>query len=82
MQSACSVSALRVFLFRGRLPVTPSSYIKLVKELYRQRIYHYLVQFQGMLHCWLQSYHARIRTLDHPKYMKSSKLPILGSTIR
>ena len=26
------------------------------------QIYNYLVQFSGMLHCWLQRYHARIRT--------------------
>ena len=51
-------------LFRGRFLVAPSSYTKLVRAMYhRQRIYLYLVQFSGMLHSWLQRYHARIRTL-------------------
>ena len=31
--------------------------------MYRIRIYYHLVQFSGMLHCWLQRYHARIKTL-------------------
>ena len=47
----------------GSFLAAPSSYIKLVRAVYRQRIYYYLVQFSGMLHCWLQRYHARIRTL-------------------
>ena len=62
-QSAWYVSALRVWLFRGRFPVAPSSYTQLVRTVYRQRMYLYLVQFSGMLYCWLQRYHARIRTL-------------------
>ena len=62
--SAWWVSALRVWLFRGRFPVTPSSYIKLVRAVYRQRIYYYLVQYSGMLHCWLQRYHSRIKTFE------------------
>ena len=39
-----------------------SSYTKLVRAVYRQRVYNYLVQFSGMLHCWLQRCHVRIRT--------------------
>ena len=35
----------------------------LVRGVYRQRMYFYLVQFSCILHCWLQRYHARIRTL-------------------
>ena len=62
-QSAWKVSALRVWLFWGSSLAAPSSYIKLVKAVYRQRIYYYLVQFSGMLHFWLQRYHVRIRTL-------------------
>ena len=57
------VSQFRVWLFQGRLPVAFLNYIKLVKTIYIQRIYHYLVQFFGMSHCWLQRYHERIRTL-------------------
>ena len=41
----------------------PSSYTQFVSVVYRQRMYLYLVQFSGMLQCWLQRYHARIRTL-------------------
>ena len=37
--------------------------MKHVRAVYRQRIYYYLVKFSGMLHCWLQRYHTRIRTL-------------------
>ena len=62
-QSAWYDSALRVWLFRDRFSVAPSSYKKLVGAVYRQRMYLYLVQFSGMLHCWLQRYHATIRTL-------------------
>ena len=47
----------------GRFLVAPSSYTKLVKAVYRQRMYLYLVQFSGMLHCWLHRYYTRIRTL-------------------
>ena len=50
-------------MFRGRFLVAPSSYTKLVRAGHRQRIYLYLVQFSGILLCWLQKYHARIRTL-------------------
>ena len=49
-------------MFHGRFPVA-SSYRKLVKAVYRQRMYLYFVQFSGILHCRLQRYHARIRTL-------------------
>ena len=45
------------------------SYIKLVKAVYRQRMYLYLVQFSGMLHCWLQRYYTRIELYDSPLYM-------------
>ena len=38
----------------GRFLAAPSSYIKLIKAAYKQRIYYYLIQFSGMLHCWLQ----------------------------
>ena len=62
-QSAWEVSSLRVWLFGGSFLAAPSSYIKLVRVVYRQRIYYYLVRFSGVLHCWLQRYHARIRTL-------------------
>ena len=37
--------------------------MQFVKAFNRQRIYYYLVQFSSMVHCWLQRYHARIRTL-------------------
>ena len=47
----------------GRFSVAPSSYTKLVRAVYRQRMYLHLVQFPGMLHCWLQRYHTRIRAL-------------------
>ena len=50
----------------GRFLAAPSSYIKLIKAAYKQRIYYYLIQFSGMLHCWLQRYHVRIRTLRSP----------------
>ena len=50
-------------MFRGRFPTTPSSDTKLIKVVYRQRMYLYLVQFSGMLHHGLQRYDARIRTL-------------------
>ena len=38
-----------VWLFRGRFPVAPSSYIKRVRAVHRQRIYYYyyLVLFQA-----------------------------------
>ena len=62
-QPAWKVSALRVWLFRSCFQVASSSYIKLVRAVYKQRIYYYFIQFSGMLHCWLQRYHARIRTL-------------------
>ena len=32
--------ALRISLFLDRFPVAPSSYIKLVRAVYRQRIYY------------------------------------------
>ena len=54
---------LRVGLFCSHFLAAPSSYIKLVRAVYKQRIYYCLIQFSGMLHCWLQIYHARIRTL-------------------
>ena len=54
----------------GRFPVAPSSYIILVRAVYRQRIYYYFVQFWGMLHCWLQRYHARITTFGTSLYEK------------
>ena len=47
----------------GCFLATPSSYIKLVRAVSKQRMYYYLIQFSGMLHCWLQRYHARIKTL-------------------
>ena len=47
----------------GSFRVAPSSYTKLVKAVYRQRMHLYLVQFSGMSHYWLQRYSARIRTL-------------------
>ena len=54
---------MRVWLFLGRFLATPSSYIKLVRAAYKQRIYYYLIQFSGKLHCWLQRYHTGIKTL-------------------
>ena len=50
-------------MFWGHFLAAPSSYIKRVRAVYKQRIYYCLIQFSGMLHCWLQIYHARIRTL-------------------
>ena len=69
-QSARYVSALRVWLFLGRFLTTPSSYIKLAKAVYKQRIYYYLIQFSGMLHCWLQRYHTGIKTLGSSLVLK------------
>ena len=56
-----------VCLFPGRFLVAPSSYMymKLVRAVYRQNIYYYLVQFSGMLHCWLQ----RSELTVHPSYI-------------
>ena len=34
--------------FGDRFPFAPSSYLKLAKGVYRQRIYYYFVQFSGM----------------------------------
>ena len=50
MHSLLDRSALRVWLFLGRFSVAPSSYIKAVGAVYRERIYYCLVQFSGMLH--------------------------------
>ena len=36
---------------------------KTCKAVYNQRICYYLIQFSGMLHCWLQRYQARIKIL-------------------
>ena len=36
---------LGLWQFWGRFPAAPSSYIKLVRAVYKQRIYHYLIQF-------------------------------------
>ena len=47
----------------GSCLAAPSSYIRFVRAVYKQRIYYCLIQFSGMLHHWLQIYHARIRTL-------------------
>ena len=55
--------------------MAPSSNIKHVKAVYRQRIYYYVVQFSGMLHSRLQRYHTRIRTL------RSSLLLLLSSNV-
>ena len=50
-------------MFWDRFPVALSSYGKHVRAVYRQRIYYYVVQYLGMLHCRLQRYHTRNRTL-------------------
>ena len=61
-------------MFWGRFSVAPSSYTKLVRVVYRQRMYLYLVQFSGMLQCWLQRYHARIRTLGSSLVAKTNQI--------
>ena len=55
--------------------MAPSSNIKHVKAVYRQRIYYYVVPFSGMLHSRLQRYHTRIRTL------RSSLVLLLSSNV-
>ena len=66
-----------IFGDAGQVPILryfeacPSSYIQLVKAVYRQRIYYCLVHLSCILHCWLLSYYARIRTLG------SSLVPVL-----
>ena len=62
---------MRVWLFGGRFPVTPSSYINPFRAVYGQIIHFYLVQFSDMLHGWFQRYYARIRTFRTP-LIKSS----------
>ena len=64
-----------VGLIWGRFLAAPSSYIKLVRAVYKQRLYYYLIQFSGMLHCWLQRYHARVRTLGSSLVYHFQTLP-------
>ena len=67
--TTCLLSQCFEGVFRGGFPVSPLSYKKLFRAVYRQKIYLYLVRFSGMLRCWLQRYSERIRTLEHPSYI-------------
>ena len=42
--------------------------------MYRQIIHFYLIQFPGMLHCWLQRLYAMIRTFGTPLVHSNNSL--------
>ena len=54
------------------------SKLQVVRTVYRQIMYLYLVQYSVMLYCWLQRYHARIRTLGSSLveiWQRSTRIP-------